>query len=128
MTHHLEVDAGLQNRRSSNLSVRDAIIWAMTYVDWSQPVRLMEQRIGPATPDQQALAAEVGVTLPDGIPSRVAAAMFEDHLLPRIWTDGARGATSATEKQIAFLESLADKRPSTQPPLTEADPDWWTPV
>ena len=97
----------------------------MTYAEWSQPVRLMEQHIGPATPDQQALADAVGVTLPAGIPGRVAAAMLEDHLLPRIWTDGSRGSTPATDKQIAFLESLETERPMTDRPLTKREASAW---
>ena len=36
----------------------------MTYAEWSEPVRLMEERIGPVTPDQQALASDVGWPYP----------------------------------------------------------------
>lgn len=85
----------------------------------------MEQHIGPASPGQLTLAAEVGVALTDGLPSRVAAAMLEDHILPRIWNDDARGATPATERQFAFLQGLADEPSPTRLPLTKRTASAW---
>lgn len=41
----------------------------MTFREWSEPVRLMEQRLGPVTEDQQALAADVGLALPSELPA-----------------------------------------------------------
>ena len=97
----------------------------MTYPEWSEPVRLMEQHLGPATRDQQALAAEVGLALSGDLPHGVAAGMLEDHLLPRIWADPARGAAPATEKQVAFLENISDERPWKRPPLTKRVASAW---
>ena len=97
----------------------------MTYLEWSEPARLMEAHIGPVTQAQQALAAAVGFAMPQDLPRGVAALMLEDHLLPRIWADSAHDPSPASEKQVAFLEVLSNDRALQHGILTKRVASAW---
>ena len=73
-----------------------------TFADWREPVTLLEQRAGPASSTQLALAALTGLDVRDE-PFDVAGAMLEDHLRPAIW---GIEAVMATDRQRGFLEQL----------------------
>ena len=85
--------------------------WSMTFPEWSEPVRLMEQKVGPVTEGQLTLGTEVGLSLVSDLPRGVAAEMLEEHLRPTIWAELKREPALATEKQLAFLEKIADVKP-----------------
>lgn len=51
--------------------------------------------------------------------------MLEDHLLPRIWADPARQALPATQKQLAFLERIADQQSWKRSPLSKRVASAW---
>lgn len=96
--------------RGPKPSARWAMIVVVTFPDWNEPVRLLEEQSGPVVPEQLRLAAQVGFPLARDLPRRVAAVLLEDHLRPRIWGVPRRAEAPATQKQREFLEAIAHDR------------------
>jgi hypothetical protein len=82
----------------------------MTFSDWSEPVRLMEEQSGPVADEQLELGTQLGLVLMSDLPRGVAAVMLEEHLRPRIWGLLSGKVELATEKQLKFLEAIAHDR------------------
>jgi hypothetical protein len=75
----------------------------VTFATWHEPVRLLEERTGPATDQQRELASTIGFPLKGLEPMGVAAVMLEEHLQPLIW---AKVPEPASDRQRAFLAEL----------------------
>lgn len=81
----------------------------MAYIDWQEPVRLLERSNGPATQAQHDLGVILGLRLDFSVCRKVAVALLEDRVEPAIH---GRPASMATDRQLAFLEGIA---PSSAP-------------
>lgn len=86
------------------------MIFVMTFPDWNEPVRLLEEQSGPATMEQLKLAAQVAFPLDGDLPRGVAAVLLEEHFRPRIWGVPRREDAPATQRQREFLEAIAHDR------------------
>jgi hypothetical protein len=75
----------------------------VTFATWHEPVRLIDERTGPATDQQRELASAIGLALTGAEPLAVTAAMLEEHLQPVIL---GRVPEPATDRQRAFLIEL----------------------
>lgn len=78
----------------------------MTFPDWREPVRLLEEATGPATEDQLHLADLVGLRHRKE-PRGVMSALLQARLEPLIWQ---RDVPAATERQLTFLTTLGHRR------------------
>jgi hypothetical protein len=74
--------------------------------EYLQPVRLLNERTGPATARQRELAGTIGLALTGTEPMGVAAVMLEEHLQPLIW---GTESEPATDRQRAFLVELGSR-------------------
>lgn len=101
------------------------MIAIMTFPDWNEPVRLLEEQSGPVAQEQLELAAQVGLPLAGDLPRGVAAAMLEEHLRSRIWGAPRREGAPATEKQLEFLEVIAHDRLFERMPLSKRLASAW---
>ncbi|WP_445257002.1 hypothetical protein [Nocardioides aurantiacus] len=82
----------------------------MTFVDWTEPVRLLEFGLLPVTRDQLSLASFVGLHLDDDLPRGVAAVVLEDALRSHIsgtLAEAAPADVQPTERQMEFLREIA---------------------
>jgi hypothetical protein len=75
----------------------------VTFATWYEPVRLLDERTGPATDQQRELASTIGFPLTGMEPMGVTAVMLEEHLEPLIW---GRVPEPATDRQRVFLAEL----------------------
>lgn len=101
---------------------------AVTFVDWTEPARLLEADLLPATEDQLALASFVGLRLDDDLPRGVAAAMLEEAVRPHIAGNSPEATTvdlEATERQMAFLNEIAHGEIWTRAPLNRRTASAW---
>ena len=78
----------------------------MTFPSWHEPVRLLEESMGPATNQQRELASTIGLALVGTEPKGVAAVLLEEHLQPLIW---GTEPEHATDRQRAFLVELGSR-------------------
>jgi Shedu protein SduA, C-terminal len=76
----------------------------MPYRRWEEAVKALRHRSGPASDDQRALAAFLGLTLTDDIPNRVAAAILQRRLSDTL---ALRPSVFAREHTPSYVESLA---------------------
>lgn len=74
----------------------------VTFPDWREPTRHLEEVTGPPTAEQLKLAAKIGLRHVDE-PRAVFAAAIEAWLRPTIWQ---KAPDPATERQLAFLDKL----------------------
>lgn len=81
----------------------------MAYIDWREPVRLLEETNGPATPEQHDLAILIGMALRHGEHRKIATALLADRVEPAIY---GREVSPATNEQLAFLGRIAKKESS----------------
>lgn len=101
---------------------------AVTFVDWIEPVRLLEADLLPATEDQLALASFVGLRLDDDLPRGVAATMLEEAVRPHIAGNSPEATTvdlEPTERQMAFLNEIAHGEAWTRAPLNRRSASAW---
>jgi hypothetical protein len=56
----------------------------MTFTDWREPLRRLEEQSRPATSDQWSLADKVGLRLGEDVPRAVASVLLEDFLRPMV--------------------------------------------
>lgn len=75
----------------------------MTYPNWREPAKLLRVQLRPVTPEQLTLAQHVGVKIGKRTPSRVAAAMLQDHLGDLL----ARSVRDISCEQTDLLQSLS---------------------
>ena len=75
----------------------------MSSANWRCAGATLRARLGPATADQRALAAKIGLTLRARIPARIAAAELSDHLGQLIGHE----VSSPTDWQAEYIEQLA---------------------
>lgn len=113
-------------RRRSGQFPRDT--GPVTFVDWTEPVRLLETELLPATEDQLALASFVGLHLSDDLPRGVAAVILEDALRPRISGTSAESAPAdlqPTDRQMEFLRGTAHGELWTRAVLSRRSASAW---
>ncbi len=100
----------------------------MTFVDWTEPARLLEADLLPVTEDQLALASFVGLRLADDLPRGVAAAILEESVRPHIAGASTRASTAKlapTERQLAFLNEIAHDDIWARAPLNRGTASAW---
>lgn len=101
---------------------------AVTYLDWTEPARLLEAGLLPATEEQLALAAFLDLGLDEDLPRGVAAVMLEGAVRPYIAGVSARASTAElepTERQMAFLNEIAYSEIWTRAPLNRRTASAW---
>lgn len=100
----------------------------MTFVDWTEPVRLLETGLLPVAEGQIALASFVGLHLNDDMPRGVAAVMLEDALRSHISGTSAEAAPAdlqPTDRQMNFLRGIAHGELWTRATLTRRSASAW---
>lgn len=100
----------------------------MTFVDWTEPVRLLEAGLLPVTEEQLALASFVGLHLYNDLPRGVAAAMLEDALRPHISGTSPEAAPAdlqPTDRQMEFLREIAYGELWTRAALSRRSASAW---
>jgi hypothetical protein len=93
----------------------------MTYQNWEEPCRRLEERTGPCSRAQRDLASGLGISLDEDQPRDVATAILEDHLAPILHS---QQPAPATPNQRAFLARLGSNRAS-EPSLTKNVASAW---
>ena len=93
----------------------------MTFLDWREPVRILEMRTGTASEAQRGLARTVGLRLNGDEPHCVASALLDDYLRPLIWSTESE---PATDSQRRFLSELGGVH-ATDPELTKSVASAW---
>ena len=94
----------------------------MTFTDWREPLRLLEEQSRPATSDQWSLADKVGLRLGEDVPRAVASVLLEDFLRPMVWGEAP---DPATDKQRAFLVQLGAIDVAADADLSKAAGSAW---
>lgn len=100
----------------------------MTFIDWTEPVRLLEAGLLPVADDQMALASFVGLHLDVDLPRGVAAALLEEALRPHIWGTPPHTTPAdlePTERQMAFLQEIAHGELWTRSALSKRSASAW---
>lgn len=83
----------------------------MAYIDWREPVRLLAEKNGPATPEQHDLAMLLCVPLRLGEHRKIATALLADRVEGPIY--GSQ-VPLATNQQLDFLGKIAEEAFSFQ--------------
>lgn len=97
----------------------------MSSANWHRAAATLRARLGPATADQRALAAKIGLTLRTRIPARIAAAELSDHLGKLIGHE----VSSPSDEQAEYIEDLAPWSQRGDPtPKTRATASAWIDV
>ena len=78
------------------------MVHCVSYLDWSEPVRFLRERTGPATAEVLNVATLLGCPH-NGEPHGVMCAIVEEWLRPVLY---GNSSPPATEKQLAYLVSL----------------------